>query len=98
MYKAPDRVQDDYVRPMSAAEFGSVPGRYTPPTGTRPYVGDPRFAQIQQDPALLPIAMNHGGSLNLNSSSLNRGIGQLPPMQQNDKLTQLFAQSFNPRR
>ena len=98
VYKAPDRVQDDYVRPMSAAEFGSVPGRYTPPTGTRPYVGDPGFAQIQQDPALLPIAMNHGGSLNLNSSSLNRGIGQLPPMQQNDKLTQLFAQSFNPRR
>ena len=58
----------------------------------------PGFAQIQQNPALLPVAMNRGGSLNLNSSSLNRGIGQLPPMQQNDKLTQLFAQSFNPRR
>jgi len=98
VYKAPDRVQDDYVRPMSAAEFGSVPGRYTPPTGPRPYVDDPGFTTIQQDPALLPIAMNHGGALNLNSSSLNRGIGQLPPMQQNDKLTQLFAQSFNPRR
>jgi len=98
VYKAPDRVQDDYVRPMSAAEFGSVPGRYTPPTGPRPYVDDPGFAQIQQDPALLPVAMNHGGALNLNSSSMNRGIGQLPPMQQNDKLTQLFAQSFNPRR
>jgi hypothetical protein len=98
VYKAPDRVQDDYVRPMSAAEFGSVPGRYTPPTGPRPHVDDPRFAQIHQNPELLPIAMNRGGSLNLNSSSLNRGIGQLPPMQQNDKLTQLFAQSFNPRR
>ena len=98
VYKAPDRVQDDYVRPMSAAEFGSVPGRYTPPTGPRPYVDDPEFTTIQQDPALLPIAMNHGGALNLNSNSMNRGIGQLPPMQQNDKLTQLFAQSFNPRR
>ena len=98
MYKAPDRVQDDYVRPMSAAEFGSVPGRYTPPTGPRPYVDDPEFTTIKQDPALLPIAMNHGGALNLNSNSMNRGIGQLPPMQQNDKLTQLFAQSFNPRR
>ena len=98
VYKAPDRVQDDYVRPMSAAEFGSVPGRYTPPTGPRPYVDDPGFTTIQQDPALLPIAMNHGGALNLNSNSMNRGIGQLPPMQQNDKLTQLFAQSFNPRR
>ena len=98
VYKAPDRVQDDYVRPMSAAEFGSVPGRYTPPTGPRPYVDDPEFTTIKQDPALLPIAMNHGGALNLNSNSMNRGIGQLPPMQQNDKLTQLFAQSFNPRR
>tara|TARA_R100000988_G_scaffold68276_1_gene34894 strand:- start:260 stop:1342 length:1083 start_codon:yes stop_codon:yes gene_type:complete len=98
VYKAPDRVQDDYVRPMSAAEFGSVPGRYTPPTGPRPYVDDPEFTTMKQDPALLPIAMNHGGALNLNSSSMNRGIGQLPPMQQNDKLTQLFAQSFNPRR
>ena len=98
VYKAPDRVQDDYVRPMSAAEFGSVPGRYTPPTGPRPYVDDPEFTTMKQDPALLPVAMNHGGALNLNSSSMNRGIGQLPPMQQNDKLTQLFAQSFNPRR
>ena len=98
VYRAPNRTQDDYVRPMSAAEFGSVPGRYTPPTGPRPYVDDPEFTTMKQDPALLPVAMNHGGALNLNSSSMNRGIGQLPPMQQNDKLTQLFAQSFNPRR
>ena len=40
----------------------------------------------------------NGGSINLNNSSMNRGIGQLPPMQQQDKLTQLFQSSFRPRR
>jgi hypothetical protein len=90
VYRAPDTVQPDYVRPMSAAEFGSVPGRYTPPTTARPLV-DPKEQNINTDLGFL--AMNRGGSLN------NRmGLGGLPPMQQNDKLTQLFAQSFRPRR
>ena len=95
VYRAPNRTQDDYVRPMSAAEFGSVPGRYTPPA-VRPLVGNEPTPAVNTNRDLLK--MNHGGALNLNSSSMNRGIGQLPPMQQNDKLTQLFAQSFNPRR
>ena len=100
VYRAPDTVQPDYVRPMSAAEFGSVPGRYTPPTTVQSLV-DPREIVVPPPPPpsqnintdLGFIAMNRGGSLN------NRmGLGGLPPMQQNDKLTQLFAQSFRPRR
>ena len=90
VYKAPDTVQEDYVRPMSAAEFGSVPGRYTPPTTARPFV-DPREQNVDTDLGF--IAMNRGGTLNN-----NMGLGGLPQMQQNDKLTQLFAQSFRPRR
>ena len=90
VYKAPDTVQEDYVRPMSAAEFGSVPGRYTPPTTARPLV-DPREQNVDTDLGF--IAMNRGGTLNN-----NMGLGGLPQMQQNDKLTQLFAQSFRPRR
>ncbi len=89
-YQAPDTVQEDYTRPMSAAEFGSVPGRYIPPEGARPYVHN---REQPYDTDLGFIAMNRGGALN------NRmGLGGLPPMQQNDKLTQLFAQSFRPRR
>ena len=34
----------------------------------------------------------------MGGGALNSGLGGLPPMQQNDKLTQLFAQSFRPRR
>ena len=90
VYRAPDTVQPDYVRPMSAAEFGSVPGRYTPPVTGSNLVNN-REQNINTDLGFL--AMNRGGSLN------NRmGLGGLPPMQQNDKLTQLFAQSFRPRR
>ncbi len=89
-YRAPDTVQEDYVRPMSAAEFGSVPGRYTPPEGARPYVHN-REQNVNTDLGF--IAMNRGGTLNN-----NMGLGGLPQMQQNDKLTQLFAQSFRPRR
>ena len=93
VYRAPDTVQPDYVRPMSAAEFGSVPGRYTPPVTGSNLVNN-REQNINTD--IFGggfLAMNRGGSLN------NRmGLGGLPPMQQNDKLTQLFAQSFRPRR
>ena len=90
VYRAPNTIQPDYVRPMSAAEFGSVPGRYTPPVTGSNLVNN-REQNINTDLGFL--AMNRGGSLN------NRmGLGGLPPMQQNDKLTQLFAQSFRPRR
>ena len=44
------------------------------------------------------LAMQGGGAMKLPNSPMNMGLGGLPPMQQNDKLTQLFAQSFNPRR
>jgi len=42
-------------------------------------------------PELEYVRRSRGGAL-------NSGLGGLPPMQQNDKLTQLFAQSFRPRR
>ena len=86
VYQAPDIVRDEYVRPMSAAQFGSAPGS-AEDVRTPVYKDPPQF-----------IAMNRGGSINLNNSSMNRGIGQLPPMQQQDKLTQLFQSSFRPRR
>ena len=91
VYRAPDIEIDEYVRPMSAAQFGSVPG-------SAGDVRTPVYKPEEPTPAPPFIAMNRGGSLNLNNSSMNRGIGQLPPMQQQDKLTQLFAQSFRPRR
>ena len=72
VYNPQPQQQQAYVRPMSAAEFGSRPG---------------------QEPStdLGFMSMMRGGAL-------NSGLGGLPPMQQNDKLTQLFAQSFRPRR
>ena len=89
VYQAPDIVRDEYVRPMSAAQFGSAPG-------SAEDVRTPVY-KVYKDPPQF-IAMNRGGSINLNNSSMNRGIGQLPPMQQQDKLTQLFQSSFRPRR
>ena len=75
----PSQQRSMYIRPMSAAEFGSRPGE-----------------EFQTAPNF--IAMKGGGSMKLPNSPMNMGLGGLPPMQQNDKLTQLFAQSFNPRR
>ena len=75
----PSQQRSMYIRPMSAAEFGSRPGE-----------------EFQTAPNF--IAMKGGGSIKLPNSPMNMGLGGLPPMQQNDKLTQLFAQSFNPRR
>jgi hypothetical protein len=94
VYRAPDIEIDEYVRPMSAAQFGSVPGS-AEDVRTPVYKPETEDA-IDTDMGF--IAMNQGGSLNLNNSSMNRGIGQLPPMQQQDKLTQLFQSSFRPRR
>ena len=97
VYRTPDIEIDEYVRPMSAAQFGSAPG-------SAEDVRTPVYKPEESTPAPTPtpapgfIAMNQGGSLNLNNSSMNRGIGQLPPMQQQDKLTQLFQSSFRPRR
>jgi len=101
VYRAPDIEIDEYVRPMSAAQFGSAPGSaedvrtpvYKPETED---YGNGGGSEVDTDMGF--IAMNQGGSLNLNNSSMNRGIGQLPPMQQQDKLTQLFQSSFRPRR
>ena len=94
VYRAPDIEIDEYVRPMSAAQFGSAPGS-AEDVRTPVYKPETEDA-IDTDMGF--IAMNQGGSLNLNNSSMNRGIGQLPPMQQQDKLTQLFQSSFRPRR
>ena len=94
VYRAPDIEIDEYVRPMSAAQFGSAPGS-AEDVRTPVYKPETEDA-IDTDQGF--IAMNQGGSLNLNNSSMNRGIGQLPPMQQQDKLTQLFQSSFRPRR
>ena len=90
VYRAPDVVREEYVRPMSAAQFGSAPG-------SAEDVRTPVYKPKENKPPRA-VAMNQGGSLNLNSNSLNKGIGQLPPMQQQDKLTQLFQSSFRPRR
>jgi len=90
VYRAPDVVREEYVRPMSAAQFGSAPG-------SAEDVRTPVYKPKENKPPQV-VAMNQGGSLNLNSNSLNKGIGQLPPMQQQDKLTQLFQSSFRPRR
>tara|TARA_R100001163_G_scaffold65683_1_gene63963 strand:+ start:6206 stop:7276 length:1071 start_codon:yes stop_codon:yes gene_type:complete len=70
-----------YIRPMSAAEFGSRPGE-----------------ELTTNQPTNLLAMQRGGAMKLPNSPMNMGLGGLPPMQQNDKLTQLFAQSFNPRR
>ena len=70
-----------YIRPMSAAEFGSRPGE-----------------EVTTNQPNNLLAMQGGGAMKLPNSSMNMGLGGLPPMQQNDKLTKLFAQSFNPRR
>jgi len=76
---APPQQQTTFVRPMSAAEFGSRPGE-EPQTN------------------LGFMAMRGGGAMKLPNSPMNMGLTSLPPMQQNDKLTELFAQSFRPRR
>ena len=76
---APPQQQTTFVRPMSAAEFGSRPGE-EPQTN------------------LGFMSMRGGGAMKLPNSPMNMGLAGLPPMQQNDKLTQLFAQSFRPRR
>ena len=76
---APPQQQTNFVRPMSAAEFGSRPGE-EPQTN------------------LGFMAMRGGGAMKLPNSPMNMGLAGLPPMQQNDKLTELFAQSFRPRR
>ena len=76
---APPQQQTTYVRPMSAAEFGSRPGE-----------------ELQTNLGFM--AMRGGGAMKLPNSPMNMGLAGLPPMQQNDKLTELFAQSFRPRR
>jgi len=76
---APPQQQTTFVRPMSAAEFGSRPGE-EPQTN---------FGFM---------SMRGGGAMKLPNSPMNMGLAGLPSMQQNDKLTELFAQSFSPRR
>tara|TARA_R100001440_G_scaffold14438_1_gene24499 strand:- start:614 stop:1594 length:981 start_codon:yes stop_codon:yes gene_type:complete len=76
---APPQQQTTFVRPMSAAEFGSRPGE-----------------ELQTNLGFM--SMRGGGAMKLPNSPMNMGLAGLPPMQQNDKLTQLFAQSFRPRR
>jgi len=95
VYNPQPQQQQAYVRPMSAAEFGSRPGQEPVTTiGTpNPTIGtpDPSTDLGYPRPELGYLTMRRGGAL-------NSGLGGLPPMQQNDKLTQLFAQSFRPRR
>ena len=86
-----------YTRPLSAENFGNL--------DNDPYqsVGENlinSFAPLPTDGSetAAPTSLNRGGSVNLNNSSMNRGIEQLPPMQQQDKLTQLFQSGFRARR
>ena len=95
VYNPQPQQQQAYVRPMSAAEFGSRPGQepVTTMSTPNPTMGtpDPSTDLGYPPPELDYLRMRGGGAL-------NSGLGGLPPMQQNDKLTQLFAQSFRPRR
>tara|TARA_R100001082_G_scaffold14865_2_gene7597 strand:- start:1257 stop:2465 length:1209 start_codon:yes stop_codon:yes gene_type:complete len=102
VYNPQPQQQQAYVRPMSAAEFGSRPGQEPVTTmGTpNPNMGTPDPSTDlgypspnlgYPPPELEYVRRSRGGAL-------NSGLGGLPPMQQNDKLTQLFAQSFRPRR
>ena len=53
----------------------------------------------ERTPYVRPMSAAEFGAVPAkNGGSLSSGLGGLPPMQQNDKLTQLFAKSFSPRR